>query len=247
MSPFYKGGYSTIPDTYAELRKIAKLEEYRMKPILDRKSGGKLLEIGPWMGSFSSNAKEAGFDVTAIEMDQRCVDFLNTTVGVRAIQSIDPAGTLARMGEQFDVIALWHCLEHLPSPWLVLEQAARRLAPGGILLVAIPNIESYEFSLLGADWRNLDAPRHLYFFPAKLLRKLCAGFGLAALDVTTNDKLSRTFSRETWVIVARRLLPIRWFRGVLALVLGFIANRREAKENSGPGMTAIFQRSGGSA
>ncbi len=42
----------------------------------------QLLEIGPWIGIFSCNAKDAGFDVTAIEMDQNCVNFLNDCVGI---------------------------------------------------------------------------------------------------------------------------------------------------------------------
>ena len=58
MRPFYAGGYQKIPETLEELRSIAKKDAYRMKPILKYKSGGKLLEIGPWMGIFSCNAKD---------------------------------------------------------------------------------------------------------------------------------------------------------------------------------------------
>jgi SAM-dependent methyltransferase len=145
MSPFYKGGYQPIPKTLSRLRAMAKREDYRMKPMLNHKMHGQLLEIGPWIGIFSCNAKYAGFAVTAIEMDPQCVDFLNNVVGVKAIQSSDPAATMDAMDESFDVIVLWHSLEHLPNPWLVLQKAAERLAPGGILLIAVPNIESYDF------------------------------------------------------------------------------------------------------
>ena len=93
-----------------------------------------------------------------LEIDPTCVDFLKNVVGVKAIQSSNPAETLASMDEEFDVIVLWHSLEHLPTPWLVIQRAAERLAPGGVLLIAIPNIESYEFSLLGRSWVHLDTP-----------------------------------------------------------------------------------------
>src|SRR5208282_6461358 len=76
IGPFYKGGYQKIPKNLSQLRAIAKKEEYRMDPILRYKQRGRLLEIGPWMGIFSCNAKDAGFDVSAIEMNQPCVDFL---------------------------------------------------------------------------------------------------------------------------------------------------------------------------
>src|ERR1700737_4438425 len=53
MSAFYKGGYQTIPQDLSQLRKISKKERYRMDSILKYVQGGRLLEIGPWMGIFS--------------------------------------------------------------------------------------------------------------------------------------------------------------------------------------------------
>ena len=111
-------------------------------------------------------------------MNGACVDFLNSVVGVEAIQSSDPAATMSAMEKKFDVIVLWHSLEHLPDPWFVLQSAAKRLAPGGILLIAIPNIESYDFSVLRAAWVHLDAPRHLFFYTARSLQKLCSGYAI---------------------------------------------------------------------
>jgi SAM-dependent methyltransferase len=243
LRPYYQGGYQKIPGTLTELRKIAEQEKYRMKPVLKYKTGGKLLEVGPWIGIFSCNAKDAGFDVTAIEIDHDCVDFLNNTVGIRALQSSNPAEMLSRMDEKFDVIVLWHCLEHLPSPWSVVREAAERLAPGGILLVAIPNIESYEFSILKGNWRHLDTPRHLYFYPVDSLVVLCQTSGLAKLEVTTKDELSDALSKDTWRTFAVSKVPVKYVRGALELLLIFSARKKEKKKlNSGSGMTAVFQR-----
>lgn len=238
---YYEGGYQEIPSTLAELREVAKTEQYRLEPVLRHKQSGTLLEIGPWMGIFSSNAKDAGFEVSALEIDQRCVNFLNDIVGVRAFQSADPATTIDQLGE-FDVIALWHCLEHLAEPWRMLRNAAAHLAPGGILLVAIPNIGSYEFRLLKERWRNLDAPRHLTFYPMSALIALCEGAGLITLEATTTDELSDRFSAETWQIVASSAPPLPYVRGGVARALKAWANRKERLEDSGPGITAVFQR-----
>jgi 2-polyprenyl-3-methyl-5-hydroxy-6-metoxy-1,4-benzoquinol methylase len=242
LRPFYAGGYREIPQSLDDLRSIAAQETYRLDPVLALKQQGRLLEVGPWMGVFSHNAKQAGFEVTAIEMDQDCVQFLNGTVGVRALQSDDPAATLASLSEEFDVIALWHCLEHLRQPWHVLESAAQRLAPGGILLVALPNIESLEFALLRASWRNLDAPRHLYFLPQSLLRQIAKGLGLVEQLFTTTDPLSHAFSTETWHHITEALVPFDRGRYRTKQTLKSIANHFEARNNSGPGLTAIFQR-----
>jgi SAM-dependent methyltransferase len=243
LRPFYEGGYQEIPADISELRELAAQEKYRMEPILKYKSGGKLLDIGPWIGIFGCNAKDAGFDVAAIEIDQGCVDFLNNVVGVRAFQSSNPAGTLAEMDEKFDVITLWHSLEHLPAPWLVLQRAVERLAPGGILLIAIPNIESYEFSLLRQSWIHLDCPRHLYFYPAQSLLKLCSDNGLVSLGVTTTDELSDTLSRGGWHKWAESKIHIRYVRGAIDLLLYLYSRQKQRREDSGTGLTALFRRS----
>ena len=241
LAPFYSGGYQPIPKSLAELRKIAARARHRMEPVLKYKKGGRLLEIGPWIGIFSCNAKDAGFDVTAIEMDQNCVDFLNETLGIRALQSADPVGSLAELDEKFDVIALWHCLEHLRDPWLVIQQAANHLAPGGILIVAIPNIESYEYSLLKSAWRHLDAPRHLFFFPIESLVNLCQRCGLSKVEVTTTDELSDELSLDTWYRLVNSLVPIHRMAVAVARLLRYAARRREMSSHAGAGITAVFQ------
>jgi SAM-dependent methyltransferase len=243
MHPFYKGGYQEIPSSLDELRSLASKEKYRMAPILRHKTEGKLLEIGPWIGMFSCNAKDAGFDVTAMDMDERCLQFLSNTVGIRTFQSNDPAETLASMTERFDVIALWHCLEHLPEPWLVIERAAEKLAPGGVLLIAIPNIESYEFSAFKSAWRHLDTPRHLYFYSSDSLVDLCRRNGLKKLEVTTKDELSIALSQDFWSHWAALKTSSVFFAKVLAR-LGFYFGqfRQRNTEDAGSGITAVFQR-----
>jgi 2-polyprenyl-3-methyl-5-hydroxy-6-metoxy-1,4-benzoquinol methylase len=211
-----------------------------MESILKYKQSGKLLEIGPWIGIFSCNAKDAGFDVTTIEMDPQCVDFLRNVVGVQAVQSSDPAAAMNAMGQNFDVIALWHSLEHLPNPWVVLEKAAERLAPGGILLIAVPNIESYDFSVLRAAWMHLDAPRHLFFYTARSLEKLCSANGLETLELTRSDRLSFNLSRMAWHMRATSIVPVKYVRGVVGLIMYRFANHMS--EGNGSGLTAIFTK-----
>jgi SAM-dependent methyltransferase len=244
MRPFYKGGYQEIPAGVAELRVIAAENRHRLDPLLRYKQSGKLLEIGPWIGSFSCNAKDAGFEVTAIEMDQSCVNFLNDCVGIRALQSSNPSAALAGMQESFDAIALEHCLEHLPEPWLVLQRAAERLAPGGILLITIPNIESNEFAFLRERWRHLDAPRHIYFYPPDPLRELARSCGLEELELTTTDRLSMRLSREAWYFWAVARFRLKYLRGMIGR-LAFLASKRKAlRDGSGSGITAVFRRPG---
>jgi 2-polyprenyl-3-methyl-5-hydroxy-6-metoxy-1,4-benzoquinol methylase len=241
LVPFYQDGYEAIPRSLSDLRELAASERHRLDPVLKYKNGGKLLEIGPWRGVFSCNAKDAGFDVTALERDQDCVAFLNETIGIRAVQTFDPAAALETLNEKFDVITMWHSLEHLRSPWLVVEQAARHLATGGILVLAIPNIQSYQFSILKSWWKHLDAPRHLFFFPFEFLEKICEKNGLALLESTTNNPLSAALSYDTWYSLASSILPIRYARGALARLMQLAARARESQPNAGAGLTLVFE------
>src|SRR5205085_9122902 len=91
---------------------------------------GRLLEIGPSWGAFCLLAKRAGFSVEAIEMDPDCCEFLNSSIGVRAIGRSDEASALAEAARP-DVIAAWHVLEHMQDPWKMIDAAAAQLATGG--------------------------------------------------------------------------------------------------------------------
>src|SRR5262249_4865145 len=75
LTPFYAGGYDAIPVSISELQSIAADERYRIDPILRYKGKGRFLEIGPWRGVLCCGMKDAGFSVTAIEMNSACVDF----------------------------------------------------------------------------------------------------------------------------------------------------------------------------
>jgi 2-polyprenyl-3-methyl-5-hydroxy-6-metoxy-1,4-benzoquinol methylase len=247
MAPFYRKGYQPVPGSVAELRKLASKEKFRLDELLKLKSGGKLLEIGPWIGIFSINAKDAGFEVDAIENDRACVDFLRSAVGIKVFQSDNPADTLINMAGQYDVIVLWHSLEHLPTPWLVIENASKALKQDGILLVAIPNIDGYDSRVMGDKWLHLDAPRHLYFYPAEALSALCQQFNLLPRHISTSDSLSVALAINAWHHYARRWIPVRYIRGMVGLTIGRIlwwnARSKQMKEGFGSGLTAIFYKS----
>lgn len=247
MTPYYRGGYDPIPASADELRQIAAGERYRTEPILRYKSGGRCLEIGPWRGVICSNMKDAGFDMTAIEMDGECVSFLQNQLGIEAIQSKDPAAVMDRLQPGFEVIISWHSLEHLPDPWRVIERAARLLSPGGILLLAMPNPDSYEFSVLKGRWYHLDTPRHLHFFPLKTLLEICRQNQLQPLEITTADAFSTVQSRQAWYNVGRSLVPVPYLSRLAGAtsgrVLHWLTYRQQMTEGRGSAYTALFVRS----
>jgi SAM-dependent methyltransferase len=81
----------------------------------------------------------------------------------------EPLETAALKLGTFDVITAWHVLEHVPHPRELLEQLRQRLNPGGVLIVSVPNLASWQGHLFGPSWFHLDPPRHLLHFEPKTL------------------------------------------------------------------------------
>jgi 2-polyprenyl-3-methyl-5-hydroxy-6-metoxy-1,4-benzoquinol methylase len=117
-----------------------------------------------------------GWKVTGLDASGRAVERVRTELGLPAL-----AGTLPHLEldpESFDVITMWHALEHVHDPLSLLREARKLLVPGGKLVVAVPNIDSLPFRWFGRHWFGLELPRHLtHFTPASLPQMLQrAGF-----------------------------------------------------------------------
>jgi len=77
----------------------------------------------------------------------------------------------------FDVVTMWQSLEHVHHPLDALRQAFQLLAPGGRLMISVPNIDSLAFRRFGPAWFALDLPRHLTHFSPTTLRRMVAEAG----------------------------------------------------------------------
>ena len=244
LDRFYADGYQPIPADEAELAEAAKADAYRLEPLLGLKPSGTFLEIGSWIGLTAYCAKQAGYRVSVLEREGRCVDLMQRA-GIDAIQTGDPARSLADLGRSFDVIGLWHSIEHLPRPWEVLQQAARALNPGGVLLVAAPNPESAQARVLGKHWYHLDAPRHIHFMPMDLIEQMAGREGLKLVSKTTDDPLGADLDRHGWELeMRRRARNIKFLRGAMTLLFArrFAARHRQPGAIDGAAFTMIFQR-----
>ena len=245
IARFYAGGYQKIPATLEELREIARREKYRLDALKAIRASGSILEVGPWIGIFSINAKDAGYTVDTIEMDPDAADFLSSIVGVGVINSNDAGSAIASIANTYDFIVFWHSLEHLPKPWNVIKAAASRLKPSGRILIAIPNIAGSQARRYGQKWYHLDAPRHLYFWSPASLVAMCKDLGLELSSMTTNDRLSRELSRSADNLWVSQKIRLRYVRGAVALAFSSALNvaRWFSRDTlHGAGITALFHR-----
>lgn len=245
LARYYEADYYDIP-SLDRLSNLAAKDPNKIE-IVDRFAGGKrLLEIGPAFGVFAYQAKQRGYDVDVIEMDERCCAYLSDQVGVGVTRSDAPDKALAALPEH-DVIALWHVLEHLHGIPRVLEAAAANLRPGGILVIATPNPDAAQFGLMGSRWPHLDAPRHLALIPMQTLQDLGAKTGLEAAFVTTDDSDARSWNRFGW----QRLLMNR-FRSstmqramfVLGSGIAILASPFDRRPTRGAAYTMVLKKRG---
>lgn len=248
IGQYYDGEYNHLWTTLEDLDKIAvPHERFKIDILLTAKKSGKLLEIGASNGAFCRMAQQAGFEVHAIELNQACVDFMNNVIGIRAIQSVDPAAVLAASSEKYDAICLWHTIEHLREPWRIIDLAVARLAPGGILLFAAPNPDAWQARLLGARWVHHDMPRHLFLLPISWIHDVARKTGLVVEDITTRDEGSLFWNRFTWALIMRSWASKeRWRTRLwnLGMFVGRLLQPWESRPGKGSAYTAILRKPG---
>ncbi|MCP9488538.1 MAG: class I SAM-dependent methyltransferase [Solirubrobacteraceae bacterium MAG38_C4-C5] len=133
-----------------------------LRALAGRGRAGLGLELGADEGRSPRAARSAAIPPRVVEAD---------------VEDLD---------EGWAAIVAWHSLEHLPAPGLALDGAAARLAPRGLLVVAMPNAASVQARVFGDRWLALDPPRHLVHVPAAAL---CARVRAAGLRVERRSHL----------------------------------------------------------
>lgn len=250
LAEHYPEGYLTPPRSLATRRRIADLNRYQLDLLLRFVRPGRLLEIGPGHSSFLWLAKSAGFSVSAIEPDGAACEYLEQTVRANVIRSAAPEQVLASTADEYKAIVLWHALEHLPHPWQTLREASQRLSSGGVIVIATPNPQAWQFRRLGRYWPHIDAPRHLWLIPLEALRSFLEPLGLTLVFATSGDPVGKSLNRSGWSQAFLNLQP-RFLRNIFAArvvtwvlghVVGFSARPWERAELRGSAYTAVFQK-----
>ncbi len=198
LADYYGGDYPAYrkPADH-ELAGLMLQENHKVEILKRYATSGRLLEIGSSYGAFLSAASREGFVPEAIEMDAECCAYIRQHLGAIVHQSVDVLATLSGLGT-YDVIALWHVIEHLTDPVRIIATAAEHLAPGGILIIAAPNPESLEFRLFSKYWVHLDAPRHIRFLPLRLVRQIAEQNGLSEVFSARTGESEAPFNTFGW-------------------------------------------------
>ena len=159
---------------YHLVRKVSLKQ--KLKLINSNKSTTKkLLDFGCGTGDFLKTAKDGGWSVYGIEPNEQARRIANAKTN-NAVQSSNAFNTFKE--NSFDVITLWHVLEHIPDLEEKISAFKKLLKPNGLLIIAVPNYKSYDAQYYKSYWAAYDVPRHLWHFNKVALTTLVSKFNL---------------------------------------------------------------------
>lgn len=194
------------------MERITRYSNYRLAKSINRcfhslndkkDTDIRVLDVGCGRANLLKEMRKLGYDCHGVERG-------NFPVDLRAEGIHFYKGGLEQVksgGGCFDIIILWHVLEHLYDPGTTLDNVVQLLDPGGLLILAVPNFLSYQAKCFGPYWFHLDLPRHLHHFGLKDLRKHLELIGLHTVYQSTfspdqniygfmQSVLNRIFSRQ---------------------------------------------------
>ncbi|MDH5602598.1 MAG: class I SAM-dependent methyltransferase [Cyclobacteriaceae bacterium] len=129
---------------------------------------GNILDFGCGTGHFLSTCQKDGWQISGFEPDNKANEIACMTTGTMIYKDILSVNT----NQPYNVITLWHVLEHLHDLNGTMNLLYSLLYKQGVLLVAVPNIKSYDSLLYKEYWAAWDVPRHLYHFSQKNIKDL---------------------------------------------------------------------------
>jgi 2-polyprenyl-3-methyl-5-hydroxy-6-metoxy-1,4-benzoquinol methylase len=175
-----------------------------------RRQGGRLLDVGCSNGAYLAAMREEGWDVEGVEFDRDAVEYARQSRNLKVTQGEIEEGLGQLAAASFDVVTMWHVLEHSFNPATALQQIHRILKPGGMLMLEVPNFASPSVSIFKRYWFPMDIPRHLYQFTPTTLRAMLTKAGFHSIRV----KGVPSPEAIVWSsVAARQSAPIDFNRG----------------------------------
>lgn len=146
----------------------------KLRLIQSQDNGSKkLLDYGAGTGHFLKVAKQAGWEVSGVEVSE---DARKIAKADNDLDLLD-ASEIRWVENSYSVISLWHVLEHLPDLNDHLNKFFTALEKGGALIIAVPNHESADAKHYGNSWAALDVPLHLWHFKKENISRLAQKHG----------------------------------------------------------------------
>lgn len=151
---YYDRGYSGVL-----MRLVDRFSFWDRYKTLGLKKSDKILEIGFGEGKFLRELRSKEFRVWGLEKSDFARKMMEKVLGRDRVYK-----NITEIREKFDVILMYHVLEHVDNPKKYVEELANILSPNGRLVVRVPNVNSWEANLAKRNWYHVDFPNHKTLF-----------------------------------------------------------------------------------
>jgi 2-polyprenyl-3-methyl-5-hydroxy-6-metoxy-1,4-benzoquinol methylase len=159
-----------VPWIYNQVKKVNIRNKYRI--ACGDRTKPHILDFGCGVGDFLHYAQQKGCEITGCDLSEDARKFASEKLG-KTIVTPEEIFTLPH--STFDVITMWHVLEHIDDLHFQTEQLHRLLKDSGRLVIAVPNYMSYDAQYYKDKWAAYDVPRHLNHFHKESLQNIFSG------------------------------------------------------------------------
>lgn len=172
-------GYANYIADEGNIRKTAVRRLKHVERFIRR---GKLLDVGCATGFFIDEAKKRGWQVEGMDVSSFAVEYAHSHFGLDVRH-----GSLTELDfphNAYDLVSLWDVIEHVPDPVAYVRRSAELLRPGGIIVLATPDVDSFPAKLMGKRWVGYKlSEEHIYYFSVKTLTKMLNDTGFDVVNV----------------------------------------------------------------
>lgn len=183
LSPYYKSedyishtdnNRGFIASIYQRIKKYSTSKKVR---LFDKYAGQNktILDIGAGTGDLLIRAKQKGYEVAGVDP--------NSFARKKAFNKGIEIKEELNFNRKFQLISLWHVIEHLPNPSAEVKRIKECLEEQGTLFVAAPNYKSYDAIYYKEYWAAYDVPRHLWHFSKNSMRQLFEKHNMEIIDI----------------------------------------------------------------
>lgn len=220
-----------IPKVYEMVKKTNLRHKYKLAS--NGLKVGKVLDIGCGVGDFLHTAEMHGWECTGVEPSEDAKVIAQKRMNGIIISSED----LENIPEgYFDLITMWHVLEHVDDLKWQVEQLRRLVKPKGRVVIALPNYKSYDGQYYKELWAAYDVPRHLNHFNKTTLTKI---FKASGMELVKIDKLRWDAYYISYMSEQYKLHSLPLARGVYR---GWISNCKAKRSGEWSSLVYIFEK-----
>jgi len=151
---------------YKIARYFTKRSKYKL--VTSYQKTGKILDYGCGTGDLLKFFKDKGWETIGIEPDPTARKIAEESNELTVVENLKQLPAK----EKYDVIMLWHVMEHISDLKSTARKIVKHLDDNGTLIIAVPNHESYDAKHYKEHWAAYDVPRHLYHFNQLNIKEL---------------------------------------------------------------------------